>query len=370
MSEKNITSALNTNAPIEEEIAQGKEIASVSLFKKRLKKFRSLKRGYYSFLILTTLYLLSFLLMFLVNNRALVVKYNGSLYFPIFTYHAASEFGQEGFGEAKYRALDRKFESDGSGNWVIMPIYPYDAIESLLDEFTDTPPHAPSREHWMGTDDRGRDVFARLAYGFRISVSFALLLIFIEYIIGISIGASLGFYGGKLDLFGQRLIELWSAVPGLYTLIILTSIFRPNFAMLVIFLAIFAWMGITYYIRGEFYREKAKDYVSAALAMGATDKQIIFRHILPNALTPVISFAPFAVVGGIGSLVALDYLGFGLPPPTPSWGQMAQVGLQNISKWWLVMFPLGALFVTLLLVVFIGEAVRNAFDPREYSRLR
>ncbi|MCX7834919.1 MAG: ABC transporter permease [bacterium] len=367
-----------SNQPIEtnqqtlpqEEIAKGQEIASISLLKKRIRKFKTLKRGYYSFLIIVSMYVLSFFLMFLVNNRALIVKYNGNYYFPVFKYHAVEEFGQSGYGEARYRELKKQFAEEKKGNWVLMPPYPYGPIESLLEELEGTPPHPPSKEHWMGTDDRGRDVFARLAYGFRISISFAIILVLIEYSIGVSIGAMLGYYGGKIDLFGQRFIELWSAVPGLYTLIILTSIFRPNFAMLVIFIAIFGWMGITYYIRGEFYREKAKDYVSAAIAMGASDRKIIFRHILPNALTPVISFGPFAVVGGIGSLVALDYLGFGLPPPTPSWGQMAQVGLQNISKWWLVLFPLGALFVTLLLVVFIGEAIRNAFDPREYSRLR
>ncbi len=353
-----------------EEIASGQEIASISLFRKRLKKFRSLKRGYYSFLLIATAYVMSFFLMFLVNSKALVVHYNGSTYFPVFKYYPKETFGQPGYGETNYRQLKKEFAQSGAGNWEILPPYPYDPIESLLDELEGTPPHPPSSQHWMGTDDRGRDVLARMAYGFRISISFALLLVLFDYILGISAGACLGFYSGKIDLFGQRLMELWGAFGGIYMLIILTSIFRPNFFFLVFFLSAWAWMGISYYIRSEFYREKAKDYVSAAIAMGATDRQIIFKHILPNALTPIISFGPFAIVGGIGTLVSLDYLGFGLPPPTPSWGQMVSVGLQNIEKWWLVLFPLGTEFVTLLLVVFIGEAIRNAFDPREYSRLR
>ncbi len=356
--------------PPEEEMATGVDIASISLFKKRLKKFKSLKRGYYSFLLIVGAYILSFFLMFLVNSKALVVEYNGSLHFPVFKYYSKEYFGVKGYGEANYRELEKIFAEQKSGNWVILPPYPYDPIESLLEEMKGTPPHPPSWQHWMGTDDRGRDVFARLSYGFRISLSFSLICVMFEYVIGIAVGACLGFYGGKIDLFGQRSIELWSAFGGIYMLIILTSIFRPNFLLLVTFLSAWSWMGITYYIRSEFYREKAKDYVSAALAMGASDRTIIFKHILPNALTPVISFGPFAIVGGIGTLVSLDYLGFGLPPPTPSWGQMVSVGLQNIDKWWLVLYPLSTEFVTLLLVVFIGEAVRNAFDPREYSRLR
>lgn len=349
---------------------KGSEIQSISPFRRRLKKFRQLKRGYYSFLILVGAYVLSFFLPFIINNKALIVKHNGTMTFPVFTYHPASEYGQTGFGEANYRKLKQEFASQ-SDSWLIMPPYPYGPIESLLEEETEAPPNAPSAKHWMGTDDRGRDVFARLAYGFRISITFSLLVIGLEYLIGVSIGATIGYYGGKIDLFGQRIIELWSAIPTMYMIMIISAIIIPNFVILAFILSAFAWMGITYYIRGEFYREKAKDYVSSALAMGATDRQIIFKHILPNSLTPIVSFAPFAIVGGIGTLVSLDYLGFGLPPPTPSWGQMVSVGRQSgIDNWWLFFFPLGAMFVTLILVVFIGEAIRNAFDPREYSRLR
>ena len=196
------------------------------------------------------------------------------------------------------------------------------------------------------------------------------------------VGALLGYFGGKLDILGQRLIEIWSSLPFLYTIIIVSSIvvpiyipgrnlmMQPSFWMLIFILAIFGWVGITYYIRGEFYREKAKDYVGAAIATGVSEPAIMFKHILPNSLTPVVSFAPFIVVANISTLVALDFLGFGLPAPTPSWGELIGQGTENLTKWWLVFFPLGAMFVTLLLVVFIGEAVREAFDPKEFSPLQ
>jgi len=342
---------------------------SVSLFKKRLQRFKSIKRGYYSFIIVVALYIISFFCPLLMNFRPLVVSYNGSLYFPIFKLHQSSEFGQEGYGEANYRELKKQFQTDGQGNWLMMPPYPYGPLEGMSDAAGD-PLQSPSWEHWFGTDDRGRDVFVRLAYGFNISLSFSLLLVIVNYFVGISVGASLGYFSGKLDIFGQRVIEMWTAIPILYLVMIISSIIRPNFILLVFLLCLHGWVGITFYMRGEFYREKAKDYVHAAISMGCSDKQVIFKHILPNALTPVIAFAPFAVVGGVGSLVSLDYLGFGLPPPTPSWGELVGQGMANIMSWWLVVFPFGALFCTLLLVVFIGEAVRQAFDPRVFSRLR
>jgi microcin C transport system permease protein len=180
----------------------------------------------------------------------------------------------------------------------------------------------------------------------------------------------LGYYGGLFDILVQRFVELWSAVPFLYMIMIIVSLVKPSFALLVLLMVMWGWMGLTYYVRGEFYREKTKDYVQAAISMGSSDRRVIFKHILPNSLTPIISFGPFAVVGYIGSLVTLDFLGFGLPPEEPSWGNMVKVGMANITDWWLVLAPLSALFITLLLVVFIGEGIREAFDPKVYSRLR
>ena len=342
---------------------------STTIFRKRLRKFRHLRRGWYSFIVLITLYVLSFFLPLAVNNKALYVNYQGESYFPLLQFHDASEFGVEGYGEPDYRKLKQKLSADGTG-YVVLPLYPYHPNESLL-ELPGEPPHAPSSEHWCGTDNRGRDVFARLVYGFRISISFALIVTAMTYTIGISIGAMLGYFGGRFDIFMQRLIEIWSSMPYLYTIIIVTSILQPEFFLLAFVLTLFGWMGMTYYVRGEFYREKAKDYVAAAIAIGANNRQIIFRHILPNALTPVVSFAPFAVVAYIGALVSLDFLGFGMAPPTPSWGQLVSQGMDDItSAPWLVLAPLAALFFTLLMVVFIGEAVREAFDPKVYSRLR
>jgi microcin C transport system permease protein len=354
---------------------------SESIFRKRVRKFRRIKRGYYSFVIIVSAYVFSFLLSVVMSGTPLAVRYEGRYFFPMLRYHGVTEFGAEGFGEPDYRALKRRFAEAGRGDWVLMPPYPYGPNESLLD-LSESPPNPPSREHPFGTDDRGRDVLARLAYGFNISMTFALMVMLIAESVGVAIGAALGYFGGKLDILGQRLIEIWSSLPFLYTIIIVSSIIVPvyvpgratvlqlSFWLLVIILAVFEWVGITYYIRGEFYREKAKDYVAAAIATGVSEPAIMFRHILPNALTPVVSFAPFVIVANIGSLVALDFLGFGLPAPTPSWGELIGQGMDNLTKWWLVLFPLGALFVTLLLVVFIGEAVREAFDPKEFSQLQ
>ncbi len=373
--------------PIEESVgagAMGPPLAakrSISIFRKRARKFKALKRGYYSFLILLVAYSISFILPVLVNNKALIVHYQGSYYFPIINYYPASQFGMDAIGEPDYRQLKQKLAAEKSGGWVLMPLYPYSPTESLLD-LPGSPPHHPSREHIFGTDDRARDVFTRLAYGFNVSLTFALLVLTCSYVVGITVGAMLGYFGGKLDILGQRVIEVWSSLPFLYTIIIVSSIvvpiyipgrnlvMQPSFWLLIVILAVFDWMGITYYVRGEFYREKAKDYVGAAIAMGVSEPAVMFRHILPNALTPVVSFAPFAIVANIEALVALDFLGFGLPAPTPSWGELIGQGMNYLTDWWLVFFPLAAVFLTLLLIVFVGEAVREAFDPKEYSRLR
>lgn len=346
------------------------KIASVSILRKRWKKFKTIKRGYYSFLIILFLYILSFLLPLFIGRDALIVNYNGEYSFPIFKYHSAESFGQDLQGEANYRLLKKQYKEADKGNWVLLPLYPFGPNENLLDEMGGNPPHPPSAQHWCGTDDRGRDVFARLAHGFNIGLSFSIIVTLLTYIIGITIGSILGFYGGKIDIFGLRLIEIWGTLPFLFVIIIISSIVQPNFLLLIFILTLFGWIGIVYYIRGEFYREKARDYVSAAVSMGAKNSKIIFSHILPNSLTPVISFAPFAIVANIFSLVSLDFLGFGLPPPTPSWGQLMQQGLSNIDNWWLIVTPLLAMFFTLLTIVFIGEAIREAFDPKVYSRLR
>ncbi|PID26954.1 MAG: peptide ABC transporter permease [Candidatus Cloacimonadota bacterium] len=344
---------------------------SESLFQKRWKKFKTLKRGYYSFIGLIIFYILSFAFPLFINNSALIVSYKGELHFPIFGgYYTAKYFEMDGYGEANYRALQKKFEKDDNGNWVLMPFYPYSPTENLLGEIEGEPPTPPDSKHWFGTDNRGRDVFARLLYGFNISISFALVVAFFSYVIGIIVGGILGYYGGKVDILGQRLIEMTAGVPFLYAIMIITTIINPSFFLLAFLLIIFGWIGMTYYVRGEFYREKAKDYVAAAISMGATNRRVMFKHILPNSLTPIITFAPFAIVGYIFSLVSLDYLGFGLAPPTPSWGELLTQGKEDVTYWWLISAPLGAIFLTLLTITFIGEGVREAFDPKVHSRLR
>ena len=342
-----------------------------SILKRRWKKFKTLKRGYYSLLTLTVLYTISFFLPILINNRALIVKYDDSLHFPIFSgYISGEEFGQDVPGEAKYRKLKEEFSKQvDTGNWVLMPPYPYSPYEDITTEGNKMY-ESPSRKHWLGTDNTGRDVFARLCYAFNISISFALILTVINYVIGVLIGGTMGYFGGKFDLIFQRLIEIWSSLPMLFVIIILSSILKPSFLLLIGIYTLVNWISMTYLMRAEFYREKSRAYVAAALSMGQSNFKVMFKHILPNSLVPIITYFPFAVVAGITALVGLDYLGFGLSPPTPSWGQMLDVGLQNIRKWWMVFAPVTAQFLTLLCIVFIGEGVREAFDPKVYSRLR
>ena len=347
------------------------DLMNESILKRRWKKFKTLKRGYYSLVTLTVLYALSFLLPILINNRALIVKYDGSLFFPVFSgYISGKEFGQDVPGEAKYRTLKDQFAGQmGSDHWVLMPPYPYSPYEDITTEGNKMY-EPPSRKHWLGTDNTGRDVFARLCYAFNISISFALTLTLINYVIGVLIGGAMGYFGGKFDLIFQRLIEVWSSLPMLFVIIILSSILKPSFLLLIGIYTLVNWISMTYLMRAEFYREKSRAYVAAALSMGQSNFKVMFKHILPNSLVPIITYFPFAVVAGITALVGLDYLGFGLSPPTPSWGQMLDVGLQNIRKWWMVFAPVTAQFLTLLCIVFIGEGVREAFDPKVYSRLR
>jgi microcin C transport system permease protein len=367
--------------------AKTNDYKSESIFQRRVRNFKKIKRAYYSLIIIVSLYLLSFLAPLLVNNKALAVHYNGSTYFPAIgdlfwgsvpvQYHDASFFGQtEVFGqtaqgEANYRELKKQYTQENKGNWVVMPFYPYSPNEVLLGEVSQ-PPTKPDNKHWFGTDNRGRDVLARVVYGFQISITFALLLTFFSYLLGTIIGACLGYFGGKLDILGMRFIEVFAFVPVTFLIMILSSFMKPSIIKLVALLTIFGgWIGITYLIRGEYLREKSKEYTTAAIAMGASDFSIMFKHILPNALTPIITFAPFNIIGNITALLSLDFLGFGLRPPTPSWGELISQGMgEDISFWWLIVTPLVMMFFTLLTITFIGEGVRQAFDPREYARLQ
>ncbi len=364
----------------------------LSINQRRWKKFKSIRRGYVSMLILLGAYLLSFFLPLLVNNKPLLVSYDGGWYSPAgrdflgslplvgglapSSFDPASQYGEVGnTGEANYRELQAKWEDAGSDDFIVMPLYPFapnedvgvDGNESFLEPFAEDG-HGSVRP--FGTDDNGRDVLARMAYGFQVSMSFALLIALLEYLLGIPIGAMMGYFGGLLDLLLQRIMEIWNALPFLFLIIIIVSFVTPTFSLLVFLLVIFSWLAIASQMRAQFYRERSRDYVAAAVSIGVPTRTIIIKHILPNTLVPIITFFPFALVGGISALVSLDFLGFGMPPPTPSWGQMISVGLSNITKYWLVVVPFSAMFLTLTLVVFIGEGIREAFDPKVFSRLR
>jgi microcin C transport system permease protein len=230
-------------------------------------------------------------------------------------------------------------------------------------------PYPPTAHHPMGIDEAGRDVFARVLYGLRISLTFGLILVFFSMVLGIAAGAVQGYYGGAVDITGQRLIEIWSALPFLYIMILMGSVFGRSFSLLLFCYGIFNWIGISYYVRAEFFRLRKQAFVEAAQLMGIPSWKIMVRHILPNAMVPVITFFPFSLVGAIGSLAALDYLGFGLPSPTPSWGELLSQAQQYRWAWWLILYPSLALFIVMLLGVFIGEGIRNAYDPKKYARL-
>jgi ABC-type microcin C transport system permease subunit YejE len=442
--------------------------------RRRFARFRRIRRGYYSFLILLVAIVLSIFAPFLAESRALVVLYNGRLYFPTFQYMSMARFHQTppaGWTandlETEYLRLQREWQVErffynrdraragnnsqalaalnarypDRGNYVVMPVIPWDpyqsdfwyneilpdiqarlnagdrmaaevlAREGRLNELADdidngsifailkdprrspsgdlqglarartmpslaglgeVPPTAPDRrhDHYFGTDSGGRDVASRLLYGFRISIFFALFLTIIGQVIGTIVGSLQGYLGGRYDLASQRIIEVLISIPFLYVVIILAALIAPTFWMLVLIMAIFQWISITFYMRTEMYREKTREYCLAAKSYGASHWRIVFRHLLPNCLTPLVTFTPFAVVGAIFALTGLDYLGYGLPAPTPSWGEMMDQALEpdNRDKLWLTFAPFGAITITLVLVVFIGESVREAFDPKQYAK--
>jgi len=336
--------------------------------RRRLEKFKRMKRAYYSFWILMVLYVLSLGADFIANDKPLLVRYEGRYYFPILRFYDGSHFGLSPAEIPNYKELNRSPAFQEKGNWMIFPIIPYGPNESLLD-LEGNPPTPPTWRNPFGTDDRGRDILTRLIYGFRISFSFALLITVCSMAVGIVIGALQGYLGGVFDLVMQRVIEIFSTLPFLYIVIIIGSSLGTGFLVLLLVFVIFDWIGISYYIRSEFLKLREIQYVEAARALGVSRWKIMFRHILPNALTPIITFLPFSLIGAISSLSALDFLGFGLPAPTPSWGELMHQGLSNIFSYWISLYPVLALFGVLLLIAFIGEGVRDAFDPKEYQRM-
>jgi len=442
--------------------------------RRRIERFKRIRRGYYSLLILLAATVLSIFSPLLAESRALLVWYEGRPYLPTFQYFGMETFGQSpppawriGDLETEYLRLQREWNverdlyreerarvgSDPAAladlerrypnrrNRVVMPPIPWNPYETdfwyseVLNEIElllergdaagaewiarrdrlpelatairsgeihrlladpelsptgdlvglarsgampslaglgEVPPNPPDwrRKHFFGTDSQGRDVASRLLYGFRISIFFALFLVLIGQAIGTVIGSLQGYLGGRFDIISQRVLEILIAIPFLYVVIIMAALFVPSFWMLLLIMALFQWITITFYMRTEMYREKTREYCLAAKSYGASHARIIFRHLLPNTLTPLVTFTPFAIIGAIFALTGLDYLGYGLPAPTPSWGELIDQALQleNRNKLWLTFAPFGAITVTLVLVVFIGESVREAFDPKQYAR--
>ncbi len=330
---------------------------------RRLRNFRKNRRGFWSLWIFLALFGLSLIAELIANDAPLVVSYKGDLYFPVAEAVPEETFGGFLPSEADYRDSFIADEIKANG-WMIWPPirFSYDTINYHLEVPSPAP---PTLENWLGTDDQGRDMAARVIYGFRISVLFGLTLTIASCIVGVIVGAIQGYYGGKVDLLGQRFIEVWSGLPVLYLLIILSSIVQPNFWWLLGIMLLFSWMGLVDVVRAEFLRARNFEYVRAARALGLGNRKIMFRHILPNAMVATLTFLPFILTGAITGLTSLDFLGFGLPSGSPSLGELIAQGKANLHAPWLGISAFVSLSVMLTLLVFVGEAVRDAFDPRK-----
>ena len=333
------------------------------LTRDRFRRFRGIRRAWWSLLILSIAFVLSLFSEFLANDKPLILRHQGKTYFPVVRFYPESNFGLPNATEADYLALNKDASFKSSGGWMLFPPVHWGPYRAHLD-LEGNPPHPPSRQHWLGTDNTARDVLSRLLYGFRLCMVFALVIAILAAALGILIGGLQGYVGGWTDMLGQRFIEIWSAMPELYLLIIFSAVFDPSISLLLILLGLFGWMGLSDYVRAEFLRNRQMDYVRAARALGLGPLQIIWRHVLPNSMTPVVTFLPFRMSAAILALTSLDFLGLGVPPGTPSLGEMLAQGKNNIDAWWISMSTFALLVLTLLLLTFMGDALRNALDPR------
>ncbi|MFT6300974.1 MAG: microcin C transport system permease protein [Granulosicoccus sp.] len=331
--------------------------------RRRLSNFKRNRRGYWALWIFLVIYSLSLGSEFIANDQPLAVKHDNQWYFPVFKSYSESNFGGDLGFNADYSDpyLTDLINEKGRIYWPLVP-FSYDTIDFDLDS---SPPSAPSARHWLGTDDQGRDVFARMIYGFRISISFGLLLTLFSTIIGVAAGAVQGYFGGLLDLFAQRFIEIWQGLPVLYLLIIMASVIQPGFISLLVLMTLFTWTSLVGVVRAEFLRARNFEYVRAAKALGVGDITIMIRHTLPNAMVATVTFLPFILSGSVTTLTGLDFLGLGLPPGSASLGEMLKQGRDNLHAPWLGLTAFLILALMLSLLVFIGEAVRDALDPRK-----
>ncbi len=330
---------------------------------RRWQSFKANRRGWWSLWIFLLIFVLSLFAEFIANDKPLLVSYENKLYYPVFVDYPETQFGGDFDTAADYRDefVAELIEEDG---WMLWPPirYSYDTVNYNLPVPAPAP---PSRENLLGSDDQGRDVLARIIYGFRISVLFGLTLTLFSSIIGVAVGAVQGYLGGWVDLLGQRFIEIWSGLPTLYLLIIMASVVTPNFWWLLGIMLLFSWMSLVGVVRAEVLRARNLDYVKAAKALGVNRWRILLRHVLPNTMVATLTFLPFILNGSITTLTSLDFLGFGLPPGSASLGELLAQGKQNIQAPWLGISAFMVLAIMLSLLIFIGEAVRDAFDPRK-----
>ena len=331
---------------------------------RRLQRFKANKRGRWSLWIFSVLFVLSLGAELIANDKPLLISYDGGLYFPVLERYLETTFGGEFPLQANYKSPYIQDLIAAKDGWMIWPPIRYN-YSSINYELQVPSPAPPSLENLLGTDDQGRDVLARVIYGFRISILFALTLTLVSSVIGVVAGALQGFYGGWVDLLGQRFLEIWSGLPVLFLLIILASFVQPNFWWLLGIMLLFSWMSLVDVVRAEFLRGRNLEYVRAARALGMGNRGIMFRHILPNAMVSTLTFMPFILTGAIGTLTSLDFLGFGLPAGSPSLGELVAQGKANLQAPWLGLTAFAVLGLMLTLLVFIGEAVRDAFDPRK-----
>jgi microcin C transport system permease protein len=351
-----------TSAPMP--TAAASPASSTSPARRAWLRFKRHRLGYWSLIIFSVLVVISLFAEVLSNDKPLIARYNGHWYAPIFQDVPETAFGGDFDTPTDYLDPFIVEQFEKPGNFALYP--PNRNHFNTINYFAKEPnPSPPSSDNWLGTDDRGRDVLARLLYGFRVSVLFALALTAIGVVLGVLTGAIQGFYGGRTDLTFQRLIEIWGSMPELYLLIIFASVFDPSVGLLLVLLSLFGWMGLSDYVRAEFLRNRQLDYVRSARALGLSNGQIIWRHVLPNSLTPVVTFLPFRMSAAILALTSLDFLGLGVPPDTASLGELLNQGKNNLDCWWIVVSTFVVLVTTLLLLTFMGDALRDALDPRK-----